>query len=1382
MKNKAVIFFLLYLLVALPAIAQTPQYQFTRIDIGQGLSNSQINCIYKDSKGFMWFGTMSGLNRYDGYTFRVFKHDLRDSTSLPDNFIERITEGPDGLIWVYARDGQHIFDPASGTFRRDPQPLLQQMGIPGNTVTDIVRDQQGQLWFIHPTAGLYCYTPGKRPALRIQHNDRDSSSLSDNSVAAFTPGSKGSNWVLHNNGMLEKMDDRSHRVIYRSDYLYRQNKGGQPGYALMADREGGLWIYSTREAQGIWHFDSDKRAFLHYDQNSSPAKLNNNIVRGVVQDNQGLIWVGTDHGGVNIIDKQRQRIYYVTNMPENPKSLGQNSITTLYKDNTGIIWVGTYKKGVSYYHENIAKFPLYQHQPFNPGSLPYDDVNRFVEDATGNLWIGTNGGGLIYFNRNDHAFTQYRHDPHNPNSLSGDVIVSLFIDHQQKLWVGSYFGGLDRFEGGRFVHYTHDPAKPGSISNNSIWEIFEDSRRQLWVGTLGAGLNLYDPATQTFKAFRREQPNSIHSNYIAALLEDKQGNLWIGTDNGVDVRHPQTGNFTPYINDTRRPNSLSNNNVLCLFEDSRGWIWIGTREGLNLFDPQRQQFRIFRKEEGLPDNAILNILEDKANTLWISTTNGLSNLGIARPANSQGYMFRFRNYDISDGLQGAAFNENAALRTRQGELIFGGGNGFNLFYPHTIAQNKHVPPLVFTDFQIFNKSMKAGEKINGRVLLQQDISTTKELTLKYRENVFSIAFAALSYFHPEKSAYAYKLEGFNTEWLTTSGSQRTATYTNLDPGTYVFRVKAANNDGVWTAQPLELHIRILPPFWRTPLAFLLYALIIAGALLLWRRLMLERERLRVRIEQEKQQAERMHELDALKIRFFTNISHEFRTPLSLIITPLEKIIKSTAEGNIKGQLELVQRNARRLLNLVNQLLDFRKMEVQEIKLHTTEGDIIQYIKELTTSFSDLSEKKQVRLDFRSNVSRLLMQYDADKIEKIIFNLLSNAFKFTPEHGSISVELQLQEDGNTLAITVKDTGIGIPLEQQDRIFDRFFQHEGHGSLLNQGSGIGLSITKEFVKLHGGVITVDSAPEMGSCFTILLPVKMTGVILSADTGTAAAIIPLQPSGHTGVKETDTRTGKKPVVLLVEDNEDFRFYLKDNLGLHYHIITAENGQNAWNILQQQTPDLVVSDVSMPVMDGLELCRRIRAHQPTAHIPIILLTARTTEADQLEALDRGATDFITKPFNFEVLLSRIRNLISQQDLLKRSFRKHIEANPSEIAISSADEQFIQQALQVVEQHISDADFSVEELSRALHMSRVSAYKKISSLTGKTPIEFIRSIRLKRAAMLLEKSQLTVAEVAYEVGFNNPKYFSKYFKMEYNVLPSAYGRQQHDAETNDHT
>lgn len=1349
--------FILFLLVCLPMLLRgqsiSSQYQLTRIDLTQGLSSNQINCILKDSQGFMWFGTVSGLNRFDGYNFKVFRQALSDSTSLSDNFITNLMEGPDGLLWITHRNGQNIYHPESGDFQRNIRPTLQQYGIPGDSVSQIMKDNTGSYWFVMPKNGLFTYNPTTHHTKKI--------SLNGNAAAAVAQDPTGHIWILHTNGYLEELDARTHLSMYHTTLPEQNGRSSQQDYQMMADADGDLWIFSNTDVQGVYYFNQRTSSFIHYNQNTGNLRLNNNIVRGVVQDNQGLIWIGTDHGGINIIDKGRHTIEYLVSNGENPKSLSQNSINALYRDNTGIIWIGTYKKGLCYYHENIVKFPLYQHEIFTANSLPYDDVNRFAEDTHGNLWIGTNGGGLIYYDRTHNTYKQYLHDPSNPNSPSGNVIVSLWIDHQQKLWIGSYFGGLDCFDGNRFTHYKHDAANPASLSDNSVWEIFEDSKKRLWVGTLGGGLDILDRATGNFTHYANGAPNSIRSPYVSALLEDKAGNIWIGTADGLDIMN-NTGKFSHYSSIDKQAGGLSNRNVICLYEDSRGLIWIGTREGLNVYDPATRKINILRKEDGLPDNTVLNILEDSDSTLWLSTANGITNLKLLQRTPS--YKITCKHYDESDGLQGREFNENAALKTSKGEFIFGGGNGFNVFNPHLIAVNTTIPPVVLTDFQIFNKSMEPGEQINGRVLLTQSITRTQHITLKYRENVFSIAFAALNYFHPEKNQYAYMLEGFNNEWLTADGSVRKATYTNLDPGEYTFRVKASNNDGMWTPAPLELHITILPPFWKTPLAFILYALLIIGALILARRVVLERERLRSRIEQEKQEAQRIHELDALKIRFFTNISHEFRTPLSLIITPLEKILGKGVEANIQQQLVLVQRNARRLLNLVNQLLDFRKMEVQEIKLHTSEGDIVSFIKELTTSFSDLSEKKQIHLDFHSSVKELHMSYDPDKIEKIIFNLLSNAFKFTPEQGNISVDIQLQH-GNTLAIMVKDNGIGIPVDQQDRIFERFFQHDIPGSLVNQGSGIGLSITREFVKLHGGTITVDSAPGMGSTFSILLPVKDLAIQPETIAPVSTNILTAVTVEHTPAPYT----GKKPVLLLIEDSEDFRFYLKDNLGMHFHIIDAPNGKLGWDILQQTIPNLIVSDVNMPEMDGLELCRRIRQNQRLAHLPVILLTARASEEDQLEALDNGATDYITKPFNYEVLLSRLRNIISQQVSLKKTFQQHIEAHPEEIAISSQDEIFLQQALQIVEKNISNPDFSVEELSRELHMSRVSAYKKLLSITGKTPLEFIRSIRLKRAAQLLGKSQLTIAEVAYEVGFNNPKYFAKYFKLEYGVLPSAY-------------
>ncbi len=1334
--------------------AQTLAYQFNHIDNNDGLINNQVNCIYKDSSGFMWIGTVSGLNRYDGYTFRSYQHDARDTTTLADNTIEKIQPGPGNKLWLFTRNGIDLYDPATNKFDHHPERILQPLGITANGITDVIRDKD-RFIFLQEGNGIYLTQTGQ-PTIHLLPG-KQPGSIATATVADLVADNKGHYWIIHDNGILEQLDAATGKAL-RQNTALRQLNGN--GYTLCMDMDGDLWAYGDKDDNGVWYYETAADRWTQFSQTSPVISLNNNIIRGIVPGNNGEVWIGTDHGGINIIDKRKHTVRYVQNIPDDHRSLSQNSITTLYRDNSGIIWIGTYKKGLNYYHENMVKFPLFQYQAYNRNSLPFDDVNRFVEDAKGNLWIGTNGGGLIYFDRSNNTFRQYKHEPANPASIAGNVVVSLLIDHQGQLWVGTYFGGLDRFTGSGFAHYKHNAADSTTISDNSVWELMEDDQHQLWVGTLNGGVNIFNPATGQFRRMDRLFPY----RYVSALLQDHDGRIWVGGSEGLTVYTRGTG-VARRFNSSGQPGSISHNNIVCLFEDRRQRLWVGTRDGLSLYDPVNNTFRNFRKENGLPSNTVLNILEDDRSGLWMSTPNGLSNM------QEKNGRFTFRNYDEADGLQGREFNENAALRTSKGELIFGGGNGFNLFYPGQIRLNNNIPPVVLTDLQVFNQRIEPGQQLQGRTILHEAMPLTKSLTLRHNQNMFSIEFAALNYFHPEKNRYAYKLEGFNNNWLYTDGTQRKATFTNLDPGDYTFRVKASNNDGIWNDTGATLHIRILPPFWKTWPAFLLYALLIIGALVLARRIILERERLKFRVAEQIREAERMHELDALKIRFFTNVSHEFRTPLSLIITPLERLISMGMDKQLNGQLQLMQRNARRLLNLVNQLLDFRKLEVEQIKLHTAPGDLAAFVKELTQGFSDLSEKKHIQLDFVSNVQSLPMTYDADKIEKIIFNLLSNAFKFTPDYGKIAVELQYDAEQSQVQLLVKDNGIGIPLEKQAHIFDRFFQHDVAGAVMNQGSGIGLSITREFVKMHGGSITVDSAPEMGSCFTVTLPVQTADAVagpLNAQLRSLPEAAPASPPPP----EKDL-----PKILLVEDNEDFRFYLKDNLSQYYHVEEAENGQSAWKLLQTFQPQLIVSDIAMPQMDGLELCKKVRANAKTSHLPIVLLTARAEEAQQLEALETGATDYVTKPFNFEMLLSKIRNIVQQQASLRNTFRQHFDAHPSEIEISSADEQFIQQAVEIVEKNISNPDFSVEELSRALFMSRVSAYKKILSITGKSPIEFIRSIRLKRAAQLLEKSQLSVAEVAYEVGFNNPKYFTKYFKLEFNELPSVYGRKKQDGE-----
>lgn len=1352
--------------------AQTNEYRFSRIDVSNGLSHNQIKAILKDKKGFLWIATISGLNRYDGYTVRTFTHEPNDSTSLISSDVNKIFQGPGNKLWIHTWSGVNVYNPNTENFNRNTDQILKSLKIPRGLINNIRQDSKGNHWFLHNSDGLFRYSEKNMQTERIDHQADDTTSIATNQVAAWSEDRHGNIWILHTNGILEKINALTLQVEFRDYTLKNRFRGEILEYHFMADRDGDLWFYIANLNAGVFRFNPSTKQWRHIDHTSDHLRLNTSIVRGIVEDEEGILWIATDHGGINLLNKRDETIQFILHDPDDAKSLSQNSVNVLYKDHDGIIWAGTFKNGISFYHRNINRFKIYKNRVSDPNSLPFNDINAIIEDPHKNLWIGTNGGGLIYYDRKRNSYKQYLHDSHNPNSLSTNVIVSLFLDRKNRLWIGTYFGGLLSFDGHEFVRYKHNPDDSTSISDNSVWEIFEDSGGRLWIGTHSQGVDLFDRQTKTFQHYNTEGSNPIHARYIPAFMEDREGDLWIGTGYGIDVLDRDTGRFTHYLNSENDPSSLSNNTVLAIHQDRRGLIWIATHGGLNIFSKSTNQFYAFTKRDGLPDNSILSILEDDNGNLWVSTPHGLSNVKIEFEAGTRDSLkLAFHNYDEKDGLQGIQFNENAACKTSDGELIFAGTDGFNLFKPEYIGINRNIPDVMLTDFQIFNKRVNIGEPVNGNIVLHKSITETDEVVLNYRDNVFSIEFTSLSQFHPEKSQYQYILEGFDKAWTTTNASGRRVTYTNLDPGEYVFKVKAANNDGVWNENATALAITVLPPFWRSGMAFVLYAVATMGALFLARWLVLYNERIKFQIQRERERAHRMHELDRIKIKFFTNVSHEFRTPLTLILTPLEKMLRSAPEGDQRNQFELIHRNARRLLNLVNQLLDFRKLEVQEIKLNTSEGDIIGFIRDVFHSFSDLSEKNNIRFTFHTSIHSIETLFDQDKVEKILFNLLSNAFKFTPEHGTVSVRLDTkhERDRTFLKIEVQDTGIGIPLDKQQRIFERFFQHDVPKSVVNQGSGIGLSITKEFVKVYGGTISVQSEPGKGSCFTVFLPLEplrispaqpeKNGPSFSA-VGESAAIT-LNPVNH---------SGNKPVVLLVEDNEDFRFYLKDNLQQQYSVLEAKNGKEGLHLAISLLPDLIVSDIMMPEINGLELCKKIRGDKRVSHIPVILLTARTAEEQKIEGFESGANDYVTKPFNFEILQSRIKNLLAQREAFRKNSK--IDVKTPDVQITSLDEKLITKAIRIVEENMAEADFTVEKFSRELGMSRVHLYKKLLSLTGKSPLDFIRTIRLQRAAQLLQKSQLSVSEIAYQVGFNNPKYFSKYFKEEFKVLPSAYASE----------
>ncbi|HTD97846.1 MAG TPA: two-component regulator propeller domain-containing protein [Mucilaginibacter sp.] len=1375
MSFKFYLSFILFVLVRQCLYAQSDQYKFSHLDVTNGLSDNQVNSIFKDDKGFMWFGTTSGLNRYDGYKFRIFKHDAKDPNSLGENNVVSINQGPDNKLWIFTHSGISIYNPTTERFSNNINSELAAYKISDSQVKSIKRDARGNFWFITTNKGVSCYDPEKKSTISYKNIPKQKAVLHSNYITDIVAGRRNILWIIYSDGVIDQLDISANKVTYSYNGLNKIIGNKPQDHSITIDNKGNLWIYSNRAPMGAYCYNVANSTLLNFSKESPVNKLNSNIINNIIQADDNKIWIGTDHGGINMVDPLTYKITYLLNKEDDPNSLSGNSIT-LFKDNTGIIWAGTFKQGINYYHSGIMQFPLYRHFTTDKRSLPYDDVDCFIEDKAGNLWIGTNGGGLIYYDKLTKNYTQYKHDPNDPNSLSNDIVLRFCIDHENQLWIGTYFGGLDRFDGKKFVHYRHNDKIPGSISDDRVYTILEDSKKNLWAGTFSGGLNVYDRKTNSFW----HPTYSLNSDYTSIIYEDRQHNIWIGRDQGVDVVDKRTNRVKHYFNQLKNTNSLVANDVNTLIQDSRGLMWIGTKDGLSILDPQTDRF--FTADDGFsfPSNNISNILEDNQGQLWISTNNGLANIQLIKTGNK--YKFQLNSFNEYDGLQGRGFNLNAAYKLKSGELIFGGAHGFNQFDPRRVNAFKPKQNLVFTDLQLFNKSVAVGDSVKGDGILTKSISETTAITLSHNENVFSIEFAACDYFNPGKIKYQYTLEGFNKGWITSPSNDRKAIYTNLDGGDYTFKVRTQNTNNSGDDSLITLKITVLPPFWKTTWAYILYSLGAVSLLLYIRHrgiLKLKRKfesqhaeiEAERKIANEREEARRMHQLDLMKIKFFTNVSHEFRTPLSLILSPIDNLIKTADKPDDHHHLVMIKRNGKRLLNLVNQLLDFRKMEYNELKLCLTKGDIVQFIKEISASFADVANQKQIQYVFESEVSSFVTNFDQDKIERILFNLLSNAFKFTPSDGHISVMLSLKEpeelsqEQKILEIKVIDTGIGIPKENQDKVFERFFQDDMPESLLNQGSGIGLSITREFIKMHGGTIKIESEPDYGSCFTIELPVgELYEDVLPAEEKDEDILPPL-------IKHHDDLQGanKKPTILIIEDNDDLRFYLKDNLKHSFHIIEAVNGKDGWQKALAQHPKLIVSDISMPEMNGLELCKKIKADSRTEQIPIILLTALTAEEDQLAGLDSGANDYIVKPFNFEILLSKIHNLLRMQQTFKNTYQKQIEIQARDIVVVSEDEKFLKNALEYIELNITNPNFSVEELSRHLNLSRVSLYKKLLTLTGKTPVDCIRTIRLKRAIQLLEKSKLSIANVAYEVGFNNAAYFAKVFREEFGILPSEY-------------
>ncbi|WEK34107.1 MAG: two-component regulator propeller domain-containing protein [Candidatus Pseudobacter hemicellulosilyticus] len=1380
---------------ATDVFAQQPHISFKHIQNEQGLSNSTIECIFQDSRGFLWFGTRDGLNRYDGYQLTVYRYDPKDPGSISDNYIKAIQEDSNKVLWVGTTNGLNRLDAASGQFTRFKHDASQPNSLPNNQVNTLFKDDAGQLWAGTAAGGL--------TRVRV-----DGSGFDRFPLEQLAPGEPVQ--VLYE-------DSKHNSWIGTGRQLYRYNRqtdalsvypltGAFSIRAIHEDQQGNIWVGT--EDDGLFVIDLVHQQTTRYRHSETdPGSLGSNQVRSILSDRQGNVWIGSINGGLQLFNPPANNFWRYQYEEGNPASLSQRTVSALLEDSQGNLWIGTHRGGINLYTPGTEKFKLYR-QTLSASSLSYNDVKAFCEDSQGVLWIGTDGGGLNKMDRSRNQFTHYKYNPFDAGSIGSNEVLHVMEDSEGNLWAGTWGGGLNLLNRatGRFTRFTHQPSDPGSISSNYVQKIYEDRQHNLWIATYYGGLNLFDRKTRRFTRITKDPQGqtSLSGNNIVSIQEDAAGNLWIGTDDGgLNCYDPITRRFSHYFtNDDKLPD------LRVIFSDSKQRLWIG-QVGLYLFDPVKKTFSLFTNKAGLGAEFIKGMAEDKKGTFWIATSNGLTQWN---PDNGQ-----WKKYNTGDGLQGLEFEANAYLQTRAGELFFGGINGFNSFYPAQIRSNNFLPPVYLTELQVFNRTILPGPKSP----LQEAISLAKTITLSYDQTAFSLSFAALNYTATENNQYAYKLDGWDKDWNYV-GHERKASYTNLDPGSYTFHVKAANNDGIWNEQPTTITIIIRPPFWKTwwfqaiVLGLLLYGI------LAW-------YRFRQQQQLHKLEEQKREELHRLQLQLFTNISHEFRTPLSLILGSLEQMQKETPRSASSHHYKIIFRNISRLTGLINELMDFRKVESGALELKVMPGNIGLFLRELADEFSELAIQKNIQFSVAIPEGLPPAWFDRQVLEKIVLNLVSNAFKYTTDGGKISLEVlndltgfkpsfgnelllpNEYQPGSTLYIRVADNGIGISKESIRHLFERYYKiSESH-----LGSGIGLAFVKSLTQLHKGGIHVYSERNEGTEIIIALPVgeadytaaeqweqnhEEAGVRLESihykyeqqlpAVDRHAPHIPAAPArlhGHaqpqpaSGAAVTDPAESNMPVntepigssqkqmILLVEDSDELRTFLKESLQGQYNVLEAANGQEALEHLEDSFPDLIISDVMMPVMDGIELCRQVKDNVETSHIPFLMLTSRDSLEAQLEGVGSGADFYFAKPISVDLLQLTIRNIFDQRQKLKERYAQDQFAEARDMVHSARDKVFMDQLLSIIEAQLTNPDMDVDYICQQAGMSRTKLYQKIKSITGQSIGEFVRSVRLRHAVKIMTEEDVPLTEVTYRVGIQTQSYFTKAFKKEFGKTPSQF-------------
>ncbi len=1251
---------------------------------------------------------------------------------------------------------------------------------PPAAVSAILLDQpRNTLWITSHREGLTRLNISSGSFTHYRNTVNDASSIPSNGLSFICMGREGALWIGSRLGLIKFIPETESFTLYQAENPTKKDKF----YAIRTvfeDHGGILWVGSY--TGGLFRFDKSNGTFRQYQHEpGNPNSIAGNYLHLIHEDRQGLLWLSAGRR-LTVWDKETGHFQAI---PRSAEPTGIDGIYpwSIFEDRTGTMWIGTLLGGLHKTDRDKQPVKHYRHEPDNINSLSANYIQVVHEDRSGNLWIGTREDGLTKLERKSHSngkdkFTHYRHDPANPHSMSGNVIRSLFEDRSGNLWIGTSGAGLNRFdpENEEFIRYQHDPNDPHSLASGDIVAIYEDHSGTLWVGLHGGGgLNRYNPDTGTFTRYTKKS--------VKAILEDRAGSLWFGGEySGLTELNLETEEISEYT----LP-GVDFFSIGAIYEDPSERLWVRTfAKGLFLFDRETGKFIPMHSPENLLPYWTSHIQADQHGRLWLGRFGGIS---IFDPE-TRAFKNFSGNHNIRNLRTTCVFQ--SALT---GEMIWGGENGMVIFHPDSIKENLHPPQVAITSFKLFNQPVGVG----GDSPLKKSISVLDTIRLVYWQNDISLGFAALHFNNPQDNQYSYILENYEENWRNT-GNYREAAYTNLDPGEYIFRVKASNSDGVWNKKGRSLHIIITPPWWKTWWAYSLYFIFAIIGLYSARRYELSRQRLKHSLELEQVQAEKLVELDRMKSRFFANISHEFRTPLTLILGPLEHLISQNENTGLRETYLRMRRNGQRLRRLINQLLDLSKLESGKMSLQASPVDIVQHTKFIVMAFESLAGLRQISLKLDLPNQPVTVYLERDKFEKIIVNLLSNALKFTPDGGTILVivdyplQSPLFKDGSGspplvkgrpegVEIRVKDTGIGIPADKLPHIFDRFYQADDTFTRQHEGTGIGLALTKALVELHGGTIRVESQVGSGTIFTVRLPLGKSHLqpgqideqISQSEEneekeGFHEAIKKeyLQHSKTQALEHANTGTPEHQI-LIVEDNPDMREYMRGHLENRYRVIEAANGRLGLQQARQHTPELIISDVMMPEMNGFTLCEKLKTDARTSHIPVILLTARASGESKIEGLETGADDYLTKPFDAKELRIRIKNLIEQRRRLQERFRRELVIQPSEVTVTSMDEVFLTKVMAAVEAHIDDTTFDTYALARETSVSRRHLNRKLRALTGQSVREFIRTIRLKRAAQLLQQQSGTVTEIAYEVGFQSIAHFAKVFREQFGVAPSAY-------------